>query len=104
MATEEQKFRFLKRVYFGVSDNANDDVNPFENLSEFGNAAVGEMRWGVDADVRERSKLRFSFNYNAVLDHFNIQLPIEDIFSNLKDELSNDDVVTIWVELANFND
>lgn len=103
MPTEQQKVRFLKSVYFGVSDNPVDDVNPFQNIEEFSVALVGEMRWGVDSGVRERSKLRFAFNYNAVLKQFQIELPIEDIFSNLRDDLSNGDVVNIWVQLANFN-
>lgn len=102
MASEEQKFRFLKRVYYGVSDNPIDDVNPFQTSQDFGTAAVGDMNWGIDSDARERSKLRFAFNFHKVLASLSVFLPIEDIFSELKDEQTNDQVVTIWVDKADF--
>jgi hypothetical protein len=102
MPTPVQKFRFLKRVYFGTSDNPVDDVNPFSDLQTFGSATIGEMSWGIDSEVRKRSKIRFSQNYFNVLRQFGIRLEIEEIFLRLVDEKSNDTVVMEWAEIAEF--
>lgn len=103
MATNEQKFNFLKRVYFGTTNNPNDDVNPYSDLAEFGHATVGTLRWGIETQAIQRSKIRFAHNYYNVLNHYNVTLSIEDIFSALIDDQINDDVVSNWVEQANFN-
>ena len=100
--TNQQKFTFLKRVYFGVTNNPDDDVNPFIDLNEFGNANVGSLRWGFDSQARQRSKVRFSGNYYAVLRHYRIILPVEDIFSELDDDNINDNAVEEWVKKALF--
>jgi hypothetical protein len=103
MSEQEKKIKFLCRVYFGVSDNPQDDVNPHNDLESFGQSLVGEMRWGVSANARRRSKLRFAVNYYNVLRYYKITLPIEDVFENLDDEKTNDEVVHIWAQLATFN-
>lgn len=103
MPTKEKKFAFLKKVYFGVSDNPDDDVNPYSDLESFGNAPVGSMRWGQNPDVIKRSKLRFSHNYSQVLKNFKVSLSVDDIFNELEDERTNDQVVTKWIDHAVFN-
>lgn len=100
--TEEQKIRFLKKVYFGVTNNPKDDVNPFDNLEEFGLANVGLLRWGKNDSVRKRSKLRFAHNYHLVLKHYQVHLPIDEIYFQLEDSSTNDGVVKIWKDLAKF--
>ena len=100
--TNEQKINFLKRVYFGVSNNPDDDVNPYNDLNEFGNASVGSLRWGYDAQARQRSKVRFSNNYYSVLRHYRIILKVEDVFSELEDANSNNTAVLEWVSKAIF--
>ena len=100
--TKEQKFNFLRRVYFGVTNNPDDDVNPYIDLNEFGDANVGSLRWGFDAHARQRSKVRFSNNYYSVLRHYRIILKVEDIYSELDDDNENNNAVNIWVEKAVF--
>jgi hypothetical protein len=100
--TSAQKNRFLRKVYFAVSDNPNDDVNPYDSLEEFGNATVGSMRWGQSDEVRKRSKLRFSYNYHKVLEHYKVLLSIENVFSELNDEKVNNDAIKVWASKADF--
>lgn len=101
--TNEKKFKFLKSVYYGVTNNPKDDVNPFTNVDEFGHAPVGVLRWGEGTQTRQHSKIRFSHNYYKVLKHYKVILPIENIFGALDDDMPNDDVVMIWVTQATFN-
>lgn len=98
----QQKFNFLKKVYFGVSDNYLDDINPFTDIVVFGNSPVGQLRWGFDPEARQRSKLRFAYNYHNVLKNFKIYLSVEDIFSFLIDADINDRVINKWVQIAIF--
>lgn len=101
--TEADKKRFLLRVYFGVSNNPNDDFNPYEDLAPFTNAPISSMRWGADASVRNRSKIRFSVSYSKVLYHYNVLLKPEDIFHGLSDESKlNYQAVDIWYTNAIF--
>ncbi len=100
----EKKYKFLLRVYFGVSDNPNDDVNPYDNLNAFESSTVGELFWGENGDARGRSKIRFSYNYVKVLEQFGVFMNIEDVHSAIEnDETSNSDVVNIWLETADFS-
>lgn len=100
----EKKFKFLARTFFGASDNPSDDVNPYEDLDNFLNASVGSLNWGHSENARERTKLRFSYNYNQVLVHYGVTLLLEDIFETIKDdEKIIRDIVNEWIELAKFN-
>ncbi|MEJ7830086.1 MAG: hypothetical protein WKF91_17890 [Segetibacter sp.] len=101
--TPAQKFGFLMKVYFGVSNNPKDDVNPYDSFSAFIQSPVGEMRWGVTLDTRKRSKLRFAYNYSESLKYYKVYLPVEDIFIGLEDEKTNEAVVGEWAESALFN-
>lgn len=103
MPTNEQKFNFIKRVYFGTTNNPDDDVNPYSDLSEFGDATVGTLHWGVNSEARQRSKIRFAHNFYNVLNYYNVRLSIENIYAELVDDSINDDVVSEWVRQANFN-
>jgi hypothetical protein len=103
MPTNEQKFNFIKRVYFGTTNNPDDDVNPYSDLSEFGRATVGTLRWGVTSEARQRSKIRFAHNFYNVLDHYNVRISVDNIYAALIDDKPNDDVVNTWVGQANFN-
>ena len=100
--SDQQKFVFLMKVYFGTSDNPTDDVNPFTSLEEFAQAKVGDLRWGIDSEARRRSKLRFAFNYHKVLEHFKVLLSIDDICNALVDDKINKAAVEIWVKKADF--
>lgn len=101
--TEEKKYRFISRVYFGVSDNPHDDVNPYSDLNAFLQASVGDLRWGQTLEVRQRSKIRFASNFSKVLYSFYILLSVEDAWDVIQDDqLSNEDAVKAWVQLAIF--
>ena len=101
--SDEKKFRFLSRVYFGVSDNPKDDVNPFNNVDDFMKATVGDLRWGQSLDVRQRSKIRFVSNFSKVLDSFYITLKVEDAWASMQDDQkTNHELVTEWVNIAKF--
>lgn len=103
--SDEKKIKFLSRVYFGVSDNPYDDVNPYMHLDVFLNATVGELRWGETLEVRQRSKIRFASNFAKVLDSFYISISVEDAWTAIQDdEKNNTDVVKEWVESANFQE
>lgn len=103
MADEDKKYKFLLRVYFGVSDNPKDDVNPYTDLKEFEKANVGSLRWGIDPEAKQRSKIRFAYNYCRVLQEaYNLILKMEDILPELIDEKINSEIVKKWVTKVNF--
>ena len=101
--TKAEKKRFLSLTYFGTTDSPDDDVNPHTDLNEFLADTVGNLRWGVDEDVRKRSKQRFADTYNHLLDYYHVQLPYNDILKEvLKDDQTNQDAVDVWVGKAAF--
>jgi len=99
----EKKRRFIKRTYFGVSDNPLDDVNPFDAWDEFLAAKVKDMNWGIDPDAIKRSKIRFAYNFNQILAHYNVSLALEDILVDLdKDTQTNEAMINTWADKAVF--
>jgi hypothetical protein len=98
--TKENKMRWLSRIYFSVSDSANHDVNPYEDITTFLNAKVGSLQWGND---KKASKERFCKKFNQMLDLYDIHLTVEQIMDGLnKDDMQNSDLVKQWSELATF--
>jgi hypothetical protein len=101
--TNEEKFKFLAKAYFGVSDNPSDDVNPFTTVEDFLNNTVGKLRWGSSPDARQRSKKRFSYNLSEVLKIYRVILKDDSILKTLQDENQlNRDVVNLWMPEASF--
>jgi hypothetical protein len=102
----KKKITFLLRVYFGVSNNPRDDVNPYDDLNEFRTATVGDLQWGPEdeIDVRLKSKVRFAYNYNKALEQvYRIQLAAEDVFAVLLEESqTNEEAATLWAKKAVF--
>jgi len=99
----EKKRRFIKRTYFGVSDNPLDDVNPFDAWNEFLAAKVKDMNWGINPDAIKRSKIRFAYNFNKILEHYNVSLALEDILVDLdKDAQTNEAMINTWADKAVF--
>jgi hypothetical protein len=105
MATDKQ-IKFLKRVYFGVSNNPKDDVNPFNDneLEDFGRAKVGDLRWGISSEAKQRSKIRFAYNYHKVLSLYGVALGVDDIYMSLTNQDSiNNVIIESWANNAVFN-
>lgn len=101
--TPAKKTAFIAKVYFAVTDNPEDDVNPFTNLDDFLVAKVGDLRWGTTAEVKDRSKYRFSDNFIRVLKIYNVELAFNDARKGVKDDAGkNADVVAKWVTQAKF--
>lgn len=99
----EKKRRFIKRIYFGVSDNPLDDINPYEAWDEFLAAKVKEMNWGIDPDAIKRTKIRFAYNFNQVLNHYNVILNLDDILMDLdQDTQTNETMINSWADKAVF--
>ncbi|KQM79054.1 hypothetical protein ASE74_00275 [Pedobacter sp. Leaf216] len=99
----EKKRRFIKRTYFGVSDNPLDDVNPFDAWDEFLAAKVKDMNWGINPDAIKRSKIRFAYNFNKILDHYSVLLGLDDILVDLdNDAQTNESMINTWADKAIF--
>lgn len=102
--TPAEKHRFLTLNYFGLSDIPSDDVNPYTDLDSFKENTVESLRWGLDTEVRKRSKMRFADRYNRVLrQEFHVELAFGDIMKELMDEeQTNSDAVDVWVKKSTF--
>ena len=101
--TPQQKHLYLAKYFFAVSDNPQDDVNPYRDLDIFLKSKIGSMNWGGAANVRKRSKERFSYSYHSMLDLAGVNLSKWDILEQLEDdEVTNDEAVEKWVTLAEF--
>lgn len=99
--TTDDKFRILSKMYFGISDSQNHDVNPFEDLSSFLKSKVKSMHWGKQ---KKASKERFCKKFIQVLELYNIFLEEDFILKSLeKEETSNRDMVKIWAASAIFD-
>ena len=101
--SNEARIKFLSSVYFAVSNNPLDDVNPVNDMDSFLILKVGQMGWGVDSEVRNRSKLRFGHSYNKTLAQYAVILSINNILSELQqDNASNGEVIVAWNKIAEF--
>jgi hypothetical protein len=99
--TKEQKIKWMTRMYFGVSDTPNHDVNPFESRAEFLEGKVGDLNWGID---KNSSKKSFASRFIQLMELYQIHLDEKQILSVLDDENQfNKDVVAIWAEIAIFS-
>ena len=106
-ATLDQKTRKLESLYFGVSDNPEDDVNPFppsdSGFENFLASTVGDLRWGTAPEVRKRSKERFSLTFHRVLDELSVDLDAADILDVLEDDsITNTKAAEKWARKATF--
>ncbi|HUR58352.1 MAG TPA: hypothetical protein VM029_11620 [Opitutaceae bacterium] len=103
--TLQKKKDFLAKAYFAVSDNPDDDVNPYVSVPEFLAATCGDLRWGMSPDVRYRSKYRFSDNFVRVLEIYHVELSFANVMKALKDETAkNAKAVDTWAAQAKFPD
>ena len=99
----EKKEDLIAKIYFGVTDNPKDDVNPYRKLDEFLAASVGSLRWGESDEVRYRSKYSFSDIFVQILDLFHVSLSFDQAMEGVKDDTKkNSEVVKTWASQAKF--
>ena len=97
---KENKFRWLSRMFFSVSDSSNFDVNPFEDLPTFLKAKVKKMDWGKD---KKAAKERFCKKFMQIIDLYDIVIPEQAILSALnQEEKTNTEVINSWVDISTF--
>ena len=90
-------------MYFSVSDSPNHDVNPFEEISAFLNATVGDLTWGSDAATRKASKARFCDKFLAITDLYDFEIPRHEVLNGLeKESTTNKDLVTHLASVGKF--
>ncbi|MBI4516960.1 MAG: hypothetical protein HY699_14210 [Deltaproteobacteria bacterium] len=99
-----EKRVFLQMLYFGTTDAPGDDVNPYDSVSVFLTSTVGSLRWGIDQQVRQRSKARFAFAFSRILVAYEItNLDESKIADSLGDDTrTNMQVVDGWVAVSKF--
>jgi len=101
--TKEEKIKFLTLKYFGTTDNPQDDVNPYDSVDVFLDSTVGSLRWGVDATVRQHSKIRFADTFKKVLSLYRVDLDLEAIITSIQDDnKTNRSVIEKWTEIVIF--
>ena len=87
MAMTEKEWFTIK--YYGTLNSPKDDFCQFdtiEQLEDCLNETVGNLRWGIDQDVRRRSKMRFSRTFSKVLKAFDVLLPYKMVFETMQDD------------------
>ncbi len=98
--TKDQKTRWMIRMYFGVSDTPNHDVNPFENYKEFLEAKIGDLAWGKN---KLASKKAFASRFVNLLAMYDIKIDESAVLKTLETESRlNKDVIEHWAEIAVF--
>ena len=98
--TPENKFRWISRMYFSVSDSPAHDVNPFEEMGPFLEATVKQMDWGKDP---AKAKELFVTFFAKVLDLYDFIIPKEEIVKCLaNDSMKNKDLVTHLASIGQF--
>jgi hypothetical protein len=81
--TPENKFKWISRMYFSVSDNPKHDVNPFSEMGPFLEATIGQMDWGKD---KAKSKETFVNYLMIVLELYDFKFSKQDILKSLENE------------------
>lgn len=81
--TLENKFRWLSRMYFSVSDSPKHDVNPFSEMAPFLAAKLGQMDWGKDKAV---AKTKLTDLLLIIFDRYDFVIPKAEILNSLENE------------------
>jgi len=101
--TPENKFKWISRMYFGVSDSPSHDVNPFEEMNPFLEATVKQLEWGKDGESRAKAKEKFCEYFMRILDLYDFSIPKDEIMKCLLNEsMKNKDVVTYLSSIGKF--
>ncbi len=101
--TLENKFRWISRIYFSVTDRPNWDVNPFDEMDQFLSSKVGDLTWGKTPSDRVLAKKSFTKAILGIFELYDFGLDESVILADLeKESLVNRDVVTHWAATATF--
>ena len=105
MLTEQEKNReFIAKSFFGTTNNPKDDVNPFGDMTNFLQASVGDLRWGISDMARRNSKIAFAFTYHRVLQVYQTDLAMSNILDAIEsDEAVISEVVDKWNQTSIFH-
>ena len=98
--TPENKFRWISKMYFSVSDSPNHDVNPFEEMEPFLKATVGQMDWGKDKD---KSKEKLVYYLDITFKLYDFIIAKEEILKSLANEKqTNREFITHLASIGQF--
>lgn len=98
--TPENKFRWISKMYFSVSDSPVHDVNPFTEIEPFLKAKVGDMDWGND---KAKSKEKFVGYLSNIFNLYDFIIPKEEILKSLSNEKqTNSEFVTYLASISTF--
>jgi len=101
----DKKFRWISQMYFHVADNSILKINPFQDLSDFLQARVGDLAWGKDFEARQHSKERFINHFERMIHLYDYQIPDQEVRNCvLNDDLSNYEMVQKLISAGKFND
>ncbi|HVD99601.1 MAG TPA: hypothetical protein VNB90_15440 [Cytophagaceae bacterium] len=98
--TPENKFRWISKMYFSVSDSPVHDVNPFDDMEPFLKAKVGDMDWGTD---KAKSKEKFVKYLSNIFELYDFNIPKPEILKSLENEKqTNSDFITHLASIGIF--
>jgi hypothetical protein len=101
--SEEKKFRWIAKVYFGVLDSPKHDVNPFDDIPPFLEAKVKQLEWGKDPQERASSKQTFCRYFMRLIELYDFYVPEEEIMKCINnEEMKNKDVVSHFSAVGTF--
>ena len=84
--TSDNRFRWISKIFFSVSDSPDADVNPFEDVPTFVEAKVGDLTWGKDAQARQQAKDKFVKSVGIIFNLYDFVIPAEEISKGLQNE------------------
>jgi hypothetical protein len=98
--TPENKFRWLSRMYFSVSDSPKHDVNPFSEMAPFLAATVGQMDWGKD---KAAAKAKLCDLLLIIFNMYDFVIPKAEIMKCLENEkMTNSDLIKQLAAVGTF--
>ena len=98
--TPENKFRWLSRMYFSVSDSPKHDVNPFTEMAPFLNATISQMDWGKDPAA---AKAKLADLLIIIFNLYDFVIPKEEIMNCLaNDKMTNSDMIKHLAAVGKF--
>ncbi len=98
--TPENKFRWLSRMYFSVSDSPKHDVNPFSEMAPFLAATLGQMDWGKD---KAAAKTKLTDLLLIIFDMYDFVIAKAEILNSLENKKqTNSDLIKHLAAIGTF--
>jgi hypothetical protein len=87
----DKRFRWISTMYFYVTANAENAINPFKNLVDFLEVKVGDLFWGKDEDSQISTKYRICGDFQKIMKLHGYYISEEELLKCLSDDkLSNE--------------